>query len=220
MRTSAVQDCLRVLAHFGIDPASGQAIDVGGTERVHFDSGDKRNPLLDINSTLTFLDKGFNIKALGTRADKVADLLDPEVVEALEGRFDIAFCFDTLEHVPDPFKFCGHLLRTVRPGGYVYLATVFEWRYHPSPEDYFRFSPTGLREVFRRGAELSRVESTTLWCDWESDRRAVAFLARRGPRLPSDPLDTLVLPAIAVRRGNWPWSILRRMLGPRRRSMV
>jgi hypothetical protein len=40
------------------------------------------------------------------------------------------------------------MIFVAKPGGYIYVATVFEWPYHPSPEDYFRFIPAGLRELF------------------------------------------------------------------------
>ncbi|TFH51109.1 MAG: FkbM family methyltransferase, partial [Lysobacterales bacterium] len=191
MRASSLQDCLRVLGHFGVAPAAGQAIDIGGTEFVYLNTGRQRNPLLDIHPHLAFLDRGFNLEALNTRADHEVDFLDPHVAEALDSRFDMVFCFDTLEHVSDPATFCEHLLRIVRPGGHVYLATVFEWPYHPSPEDYFRFSPSGLRECFRKG--LSSVGGTILWCDWESDRRAVALLANKGASPESKQVAPLVL---------------------------
>jgi hypothetical protein len=178
MRKSAVKDCLRILAHYKVDPGKGEAIDIGGTERVFLDDKIEKNPLLELNSKLKCLDMGFNINALGTRADVVGDFLDPKCIKELFEKFQTAFCFDTLEHVPDPFGFCRNLIYIVKPGGHIFLTTVFEWPYHPSPEDFFRFSPRGLEECFSQ----MKNELSILWCGWGSDRRGVALLACKGPQ--------------------------------------
>jgi SAM-dependent methyltransferase len=179
MRKSAVKDCLRILRHFGIDPSSAEAIDVGGTETVYLDTGFARNPLLDISPKVVFLDRGFNVEVIGTKADEVVDFLNSKSILHLRDRFDLVYCFDTLEHASNPFRFCEHLIYITKPDGYIYVATVFEWPYHPSPQDYFRFSPEGLRECFENPVNLYRDEVVVLWCDWESDRRAVALLGQR-----------------------------------------
>ena len=192
MRTSSVNDCLQIFIHYQIDPSAGDAIDVGGTETVYLaESGNiDRNPLLKVNPRVKFLEQGFNLSRIGGRADFILDFLDSEVVRKFNASFDIGFCFDTLEHISDPFKFCEHLIDIVKPGGYVYIATVFQWPYHPSPEDYFRFTPAGLCECFSRGIKKSPNQATILWCDWESDSRGVGLLACKGDRtiLPKDPL--------------------------------
>jgi len=180
MRTSAVDDCRKVLAYYGIDASFGEAIDVGGTPIVWLDTKPSSNPLLEINPRLIFLDKGFNVEYFHTYADQVTDFLDPQVAQAMENRFDMVFCFDTLEHVSNPFLFCAHLLRIAKPGGYIYSSTLFSWGYHPSPNDYFRFSPEGLHECFQQAGKSNPQKYAVIWCDWESDRRRVALLARKG----------------------------------------
>jgi SAM-dependent methyltransferase len=180
MRQSAVDDCARVLAHFGVVTDGASAIDVGGTETVFLDGAMARNPLLVAHPELLLLDEGFTQDALGTTADACVDFLDPAVVERLTGRFDLVYTFDTLEHVPNPFQFAEHLIAVTKPGGHIYLATVFEWMYHPSPEDYFRFSPTGLYELFRSPLNARRDECRVLWYGWGTDPKGTALLARRG----------------------------------------
>jgi len=211
MRISSVNDCLQIFAHYQIDPSGGEAIDIGGTEMVILGRGGKidRNPLLNVNPGLKFLDQGFNVNRIGARADFVLDFLDPEVVQRFHESFDIAFCFDTLEHVSNPFEFCRHLLEIVKPGGYVYIATVFQWPYHPSPEDYFRFTPAGLCECFSQGIRKSSNQATILWCDWESDSHGVALLAYKGDRRIS-PRSPLVL-----KRENLPSEKCNRVMFPR-----
>lgn len=179
MRASAVRDCLQVLQAFDVDPQKGAAIDVGGTAEVYLSDdgivGIEANPLTKLIPHLTLLDRGFNETELGTSSDEKVDFLVPESIEHLRNGFDIVFSFDTLEHVSNPFKFCEHLLRVAKPGGYVYVSTIFSWVYHPSPEDYFRFSPAGLEACFAEAAE-----GGVLWSGWESDERGVAVLAYKG----------------------------------------
>jgi len=158
---------------------------VGGTDIIYLDNGFAPNPLLEISPKLTFLDKGFNIEHIGGAAEEQVDFLEAETISHLRSRFDLVYCFDTLEHVSNPFLFCEHLVDITRPGGYLYVSTVFQWPYHPSPEDYFRFSPDGLRELFCSPANRLHEEVEVIWCGWESDRRKVMLLARRRPALSS-----------------------------------
>jgi SAM-dependent methyltransferase len=192
MRMASFTDCMQVLEHYGIDPAAKRAIDVGGTEQVYLKIGRTveiaRNPLLRANPHLRFLDQGFNVEALGTRADETVDFLEPASIAQLGSSFDLVFCFDTLEHVANPFRFCDHLVRVTRPGGYIYVSTLFSFVYHASPEDYFRFSPSGLRECFSSDANESRKQVSILWSDWETDGHGVAILVYKGsPNAKLDP---------------------------------
>lgn len=179
MRSAAIQDCFRILREYGIDPSRGSAVDVGGTEIVYLDGKPAPNPLKRVIPNLVFLDKGFNVEALNTSAHQVLDFLDRQSIAGLAGRFDLVFCFDTLEHVQNPFRFCEHLIYITKPGGYIYVATVFEWPYHPSPEDYFRFSPSGLRECFTSDLNALRNDFSILSCDWCSDGKGVFLFGRR-----------------------------------------
>ena len=193
MRTSSVEDCIKVLAYYGIDPCSEEAIDVGGTPIVWLDTKPDTNPLLKIVPRLIFLDKGFNVKYFKTNADIIGDFLDPAVAGILQNRFKLVFCFDTLEHVSNPFVFSANLLRIAKPGGYIYVSTLFYWGYHPSPEDFFRFSPEGLQECFRIGTHDSAINYKMIWGGWESDRRRVGILIQKEGREESVPYAPLVL---------------------------
>jgi len=110
---ASFNDCLRVLEHYGIEPSSGTAIDVGGTEMVYLNQHGiaevARNPILQVKPDITFLDRGYNIDRLDTRADKKMDFLDRHAVEHLQNKFDLTFSFDTLEHISNPYIFCDHL---------------------------------------------------------------------------------------------------------------
>ncbi|MBK1989591.1 methyltransferase domain-containing protein [Sphaerospermopsis aphanizomenoides BCCUSP55] len=131
------------------------------------------NPLIKIIPNLQFFDRGFNASVIKTSSDFEADfLVDANIVPILD-LFDLVVSFDTLEHISDPFTFCSNLVRIAKPGAYIYLQTVFSWEYHPSPQDYFRFSPEGLRECF--------TDSTgeILECDWETEGVSVFAFVRK-----------------------------------------
>lgn len=204
MRMAAVRDCLRVLQHFGVDLAQTPAIDIGGTRSVYLLEGTRgrtvENPLLAVNPQLTLLDRGFNAEEFDTGQDETMDFLDPRAIAHLRDRHALVFCFDTLEHVSNPFVFSDHLVQIARPGGFVYVSTVFSWEYHPSPEDYFRYSPVGLRQCFKDGANTSRDGVSIVWCDWESDERAVALLAYKGASLDGTPLAARMSQPFSLRR--------------------
>ncbi|MBT5047448.1 MAG: methyltransferase domain-containing protein [Rhodospirillaceae bacterium] len=134
---------------------------LGGQPRAKSLIDVRPNPLADLFPGIEYLDRGYNQEKLDTDQDYTVDFTIDDQVEHLADRFSMAVSFDTLEHVADPPAFCRNLLRVVKPGGYVYLQTVFSYVYHPSPEDYFRFSPAGLRECFRQ------TQGTICECDWE-----------------------------------------------------
>lgn len=76
------------------------------------------------------------------------------------GAFGTATCLNVLEHVQNPFRVMAALYQVLRPGGLLILETVFFFPYHPSPNDFWRFSPDCLRHL----AETAGF--TVLECDW------------------------------------------------------
>lgn len=131
------------------------------------------NPLLQHIPQIQFYDWGFNVTDLDTTCDIRGDFLKEQDVAPLLGAYDLVLSFDTLEHIHDPFTFCRNLARVTRPGGHIYVSTVFSWAYHPSPQDYYRFSPEGLRRCFQdSGTEL-------LACGWDVPEVSVFIWLRR-----------------------------------------
>lgn len=61
-----------------------------------------------------------------------------------------AICLSVLEHVAQPFEAIEVLWEAMKLGGLVIVSVPWEFPHHPSDgEDNWRFSPTGLRHVFR-----------------------------------------------------------------------
>jgi ubiquinone/menaquinone biosynthesis C-methylase UbiE len=86
---------------------------------------------------------------------KVVDLYDPsplvdfhyDVQEmAFEDEsFDFVVCPAILEHVPYPQKAIAEMHRILKPKGEIWVEVPMNQPYHPSPQDYWRVTPEGMR---------------------------------------------------------------------------
>ncbi|GLQ06407.1 class I SAM-dependent methyltransferase [Sneathiella chinensis] len=68
--------------------------------------------------------------------------------EIPDNSFDLVFSVDVFEHIQYPWKAASEISRILRPGGLTFHSTLFAWRYHPCPADYFRYTPEGLKSLF------------------------------------------------------------------------
>lgn len=68
-------------------------------------------------------------------------------VDAADGSYDLVISAQVLEHVPDPGAYLAEARRLLKPGGQLILSTHGTWPYHPEPNDYWRWTATGLRKV-------------------------------------------------------------------------
>jgi SAM-dependent methyltransferase len=64
-------------------------------------------------------------------------------------QYDVVLCEQVLEHVRDPWRAALTLHDLARQGGTVIVTTPFLYRVHYAPEDYWRFAPSGMRELLR-----------------------------------------------------------------------
>jgi SAM-dependent methyltransferase len=60
---------------------------------------------------------------------------------------DIVLCTETLEHVLEPLIFLRELRRILAPSGRLILTVPFAARWHFVPQDYWRFTPSGLAHL-------------------------------------------------------------------------
>ena len=82
-------------------------------------------------------------------------------VEALpveDASFDLVLCTQVLEHCDDPAQAVRELRRVTAPGGRVLASTHGVQVYHPSPQDYWRWTHAGLRRLFEEHADWERVD--------------------------------------------------------------
>lgn len=63
--------------------------------------------------------------------------------------FDTVLAIEILEHLCDPQRAIDRIAAVLKPGGVCILSTRFIYRYHPDPEDHYRFTWDSLRYLFR-----------------------------------------------------------------------
>jgi SAM-dependent methyltransferase len=64
--------------------------------------------------------------------------------------FDLVLSTEMLEHCPEPVAVADEAHRVLRPGGTLVLTTPFVYVVHGWPADYYRYTASGLRHLFRR----------------------------------------------------------------------
>jgi len=64
-----------------------------------------------------------------------------------KGAFIAVVSQETVEHVSDPFLAVREMARVLGAGGTLYLQLPFVIGYHPGPEDYWRFTRAGIRQL-------------------------------------------------------------------------
>ena len=81
-----------------------------------------------------------------------------EEIPVPDGGFDVVLCTQVLEHCDDPDRAVRELRRVTAPGGRVLASTHGVMVYHPSPDDHWRWTHTGLRRLFERNGNWSLIE--------------------------------------------------------------
>ena len=74
--------------------------------------------------------------------------------------FEMVLCTEVLEHVKNPPLVIAEIERILKPRGTLILTTRFVYPLHDTPNDYWRFTKYGLRELFRRW-EIVELEGET-----------------------------------------------------------
>ncbi len=84
------------------------------------------------------------------RVDVVADAKN---LPFANDSMDAAIAEQLLEHVSDPQKVVDEIYRVLKPGGTVYISTPFMIGYHSMPNDYYRWTLDGLKELMKNFKE-------------------------------------------------------------------
>ena len=77
-----------------------------------------------------------------------------------DASFDLVLCTQVLEHSDDPAQAVRELRRVTAPGGRVLASTHGTQVYHPSPQDYWRWTHAGLARLFEENGEWQSVDVT------------------------------------------------------------
>lgn len=63
---------------------------------------------------------------------------------------DIILSNQVLEHVDSPEGYLQEAIRILKPGGKLLLTTHGYWYYHPTPNDYWRWTSAGLKKIIQQ----------------------------------------------------------------------
>jgi len=66
--------------------------------------------------------------------------------------FDTIISTQVMEHVKNPFKMAEQIFKVLKPGGKVIVTAPFLIPMHSDPDDYFRFTASGLSEIFKQSS--------------------------------------------------------------------
>lgn len=117
------------------------------------------------------------------------DICDcPDIADA---SYDVVFSLDVFEHLERPWDAAAECVRIVKPGGLLIHRTLFAYRYHPSPIDYWRFSAQALEYLFTRAGDV------------ETRSKGYELLHRRADRRGSGDRDRPPIDYLGGFRENW-----------------
>lgn len=116
-------------------PKQGRTLIVGS--RVYGNKEDRRKRYADAI--------GVDMQE-GEGVDVVADLETAPVLAP----FAHIECLSVLEHVRRPWLMAANLERMLEPGGTIFIAAPFVWRVHAYPDDYWRFTTSGIKSLFTK----------------------------------------------------------------------
>lgn len=94
-------------------------------------------------------------------ADICADICQDNSELVPDNALDLVICTEVLEHVANPFAAAAEINRMLKPYGFAYITTPFNFRIHGPLPDNWRFTIHGLRQLFSHMDILSIEEVTT-----------------------------------------------------------
>jgi len=107
------------------------------------------------SSRRNVIDRGFEYTNLDISESDVpgtviGDLCseDPDSIPIDQNSMSLVICSDVFEHLQKPWIAAKNVASLIKPGGYAFIYTVWSWRYHPVPIDYWRFSDECLKFLF------------------------------------------------------------------------
>jgi SAM-dependent methyltransferase len=119
--------------------ANGDVLDVGSGAQPY-------RPLLPAGARYRAIDVAVAGEAFGY------DMPDTEYFEGdrwpvVDDSIDVVLATETLEHVPEPSVFLDEARRVLHAGGRIVMTVPFSARWHYIPHDYWRFTPSSLRNL-------------------------------------------------------------------------
>ncbi len=82
----------------------------------------------------------------GPGVDRILDL---HAIDVPTASVNAVLCMDTLEHVEFPRKAVSEIRRVLEKDGFAVFSTVFSFPIHGYPNDFWRFTPNGLKSLLQ-----------------------------------------------------------------------
>lgn len=79
----------------------------------------------------------------------ISIIADAHMLPFENNSVDMVISENMLEHVRDPETVVAEFHRVLKPGGTIFVVTPFLLGFHSSPDDYHRWTTSGLRTLFR-----------------------------------------------------------------------
>lgn len=93
-------------------------------------------------------------------------------------RFDLVFCSQVLEHLPEPKSALREFNRVMKPGATLWLSAPFFYMEHETPHDYYRYTQFGFRHLLESaGFEIERIDWLEGYCSTLAYQLEVAALS-------------------------------------------
>jgi SAM-dependent methyltransferase len=129
-----LDEIFRSNAHF----ATGRLLDIGG----------ENTPYIEIFKPYVKKYVCLNLSKVKNQADEniIGNALD---LPFADSSFDTVLSTQVLEHINEPQKAVDEIYRVLKKGRYCILSTNMAWINHAVPDDYYRYTESGLRHLFK-----------------------------------------------------------------------
>ena len=103
---------------------------------------------------------GLDLEVSGFSGEfKHADLFyDGTTLPFPNNTFDSAIAIEVLEHVPNVEQILLELNRVLKPNGKILITTPFMYPEHEEPYDFYRFTPSGLKNLMKDDWNIIHIE--------------------------------------------------------------
>lgn len=89
------------------------------------------------------------IKVADNKEEEPDIIVDYYNLPFKDEEFEIVICTGLLEHVKEPYKLIQEMKRVLKKGGMLLLSASSAFSIHEAPNDYFHFTPYGLKYFLR-----------------------------------------------------------------------
>lgn len=137
-----------------LDRVTSPILEIGS--RDHGNTNDLRRRVPGCEYVGTDMEAGIGV-------DVVCDFTDTfELIDARLGgaRFRTIVCFSVMEHCRQPFRMAENITALAVPRASLFLSVPWVWNFHGFPDDYWRFTPSAVRELF---PQFRVLEDRSFW---------------------------------------------------------